>query len=100
MTDPMAVIVRFHGDPDDLLRRFEQARTVWIEAQGSDCDAPVLYAICMAEKGIVVVTGWADEEHHRVFRRQMGPHLRAVGMKMPDEHEHLRMGRCGWDPGL
>ena len=36
MADPIAVIIRFSGEPDDLLERFEQARRLWIEAQDAD----------------------------------------------------------------
>jgi hypothetical protein len=72
MADPIAVIIRFNGDPDDLFERFERARRLWIEAQDGDYDRPAFYAVCKADDGIVVVkvgrpmpptrsspTGWA-----------------------------------------
>jgi hypothetical protein len=31
MAIPVAVIIRFSGDPDDLLERFERARQTWID---------------------------------------------------------------------
>jgi hypothetical protein len=35
------VLIRFNGEPDDLLDRFEQARRRWIEAQERDYDRPL-----------------------------------------------------------
>jgi hypothetical protein len=32
MADPIVVIVRFSGDTDTLLERFEKARRRWMEA--------------------------------------------------------------------
>jgi len=98
MSDPVASIVRFNGDPDDLFERFERARRRWIEAQDDDYNRPALFAVCKAEEGIVLVTGWETEEDHRAFGERMGPHLQAVGMGRPDGHEHLRIARLGWDP--
>jgi hypothetical protein len=36
MSDPIVVIVRFSGDPDDLFERFERARRLWSESQDDD----------------------------------------------------------------
>jgi hypothetical protein len=36
MADPVAVIIRFNGDPDELFERFERARRLWIDAQDGD----------------------------------------------------------------
>jgi hypothetical protein len=44
--DPIAVIVRFDGDPDDLIERFERARQLWIETQDADYSRPLFYAAC------------------------------------------------------
>ncbi len=49
MSDPIAVILRFNGDPDDLLGRFGQARKSWIEAQDDGWNPPIFFAICEAE---------------------------------------------------
>lgn len=46
MQDPIAVIVRFDGDPDDLIERFERARQLWIETQDADYSRPLFYAAC------------------------------------------------------
>jgi hypothetical protein len=32
MAVPITVIIRFSGDPDELIERFERARLMWIEA--------------------------------------------------------------------
>jgi hypothetical protein len=96
MTEPVAVIVRFNGDPDDLLERFERARQLWIEAQDEDYQRPIFYAACRTDDGIVIVNAWDTEADHRAFGRRMSPHLQAVGMGHPDEHEHLSIEKLGW----
>lgn len=58
MADGIAVIVRFNGDPDDLIERFERARQLWIEAQGGDYQRPAFYASCKTDDGIAVIDGW------------------------------------------
>jgi hypothetical protein len=42
MAIPIAVIIRFSGDPGDLLERFERARQTWIDAQEGDYERPPL----------------------------------------------------------
>jgi heme-degrading monooxygenase HmoA len=95
MSDPIAVILRFSGDPADLLGRFEQARKSWIEAQDDGYNPPIFFAICKAEDGIVLVSGWEAEEDHKAFRKQMMPHLQAAGIGRPEAHEHLGIARLG-----
>src|SRR5687768_6968974 len=97
MADPIAVIVRFTGDPDDLFERFERARQLWIEAQGDSYEPPVFYALCKTEEGIVLVDGWKTDAAHKSFGEHMGPHLEAVGMSSPDHLEHLWISKLGWD---
>jgi hypothetical protein len=96
-TDPLAVIVRFSGDPDELLERFERARRLWIEAQDDDYSRPVFYAACKTDDGILVINGWETKADHNAFRRGLRPHLEAVGIGRPDQHEHLSIERLGWD---
>lgn len=93
MSNPIAVIIRFNGDPPDLLGRFEQAWKSWTEAQGDGYKPPAFFATCQADEGIVVLSGWENEEAHKAFRTQIGPHLQAAGMGKPDDHEHLRIAR-------
>jgi hypothetical protein len=97
MSDPIASIVRFNGDPDDLFDRFERARRLWIEAQDDDYDRPTFHAACRTHDGILIVNGWETDAAHRAFGRRMGPHLKAVGMGMPDHHEHMQIEKLGWD---
>ncbi len=96
MSDPTAVILRFNGDPDDLLERYEQARQRWIDAQDDDHTPPTFYAACKTENGIAIVTGWPTTEAHKAFSRALRPHLEAVGIGRPDGHEHLRIHKVGW----
>lgn len=95
--DPLVLIVRFKGEPDDLTERFERARRLWIEAQGADYARPIFYAACTTGDGIAVISVWQSDTDHRAFGRQMGPHLRAAGLERPDQHEHLQIERLGWD---
>ena len=97
MADPLAVIIRFNGDPDDLIERFESARQLWIEAQDGDYDRPAFYAACKTDEGIAIVSGWETARAHRAFGHPMGPHLEAVGMGMPDHIERLRIRKLGWN---
>jgi len=98
MSNPISVILRFNGDPDDLLGRFEHARKSWIETQDEGYNPPTFFAICKAEDGIVLVTGWEADEDHKAFRKQMMPHLHAAGISRPSAHEHLGIARLGWNP--
>jgi hypothetical protein len=97
MKDPIAVIVRFNGDPDDLFDRFERARKLWIEAQSNGYEPPAFYAVCKTDEGIAIVDGWETDAAHKAFGRNMGPHLEAVGMGTPDHLEHMWVGKLGWD---
>lgn len=97
MADPIAVIIRFAGDPGDLLERFERARRLWIEAHAGDYNGPVFYAACKTDEGIAIVNGWQSVADHRAFAHRMRPHLEAVGIGMPDRHEHLPIEKLGWD---
>ena len=96
MSDPIASIVRFSGEPDDLLERFERACQLWAEAQDG-YTPPAFYAACRTDDGIAIVTGWKSVADHEAFGRRMGPHLEAAGMGKPDRHEHLRIEKLGWD---
>jgi hypothetical protein len=95
--DPIAVIVRFNGDRDDLFERFETARRLWIEAQGDEYSRPIFYAACKTDEGIVVINVWNTKADHAAFGRRMGPHLHAAGMGHPDTHEHLSVEKLGWE---
>jgi hypothetical protein len=110
MSTPMGVIIRFDGDPDDLIDRFERARRLWIDAQGDDYNPPEFYAACTLRQhqrggprahqtgtGIVVITAWATEADHKAFTHRLRPHLDAVGLAMPDRLEHLPIEKLGWD---
>ncbi len=96
MPNPIAVILRFSGDPNDLLGRFAEARKSWSEAH-YDGKPPTFFAICEAQEGIALVTGWEAEEDHKAFRKQMMPHLHAAGVGRPSGHEQLRITQLGWD---
>jgi hypothetical protein len=96
-SEPVAVIVRFNGDPDDLFERFDRARRLWIEAQDSNYERPVFYAACKTADGITIVNCWKTQADHAAFGRRMGPHLHAVGVGHPHTHEHLSIQKLGWD---
>jgi hypothetical protein len=97
MRDPIAVIIRFTGDPDDRLERFERARQLWIEAQDGDYERPTFYAACRTEDGIAMLGAWQDAVAHRAFGRELHAHIDAVGIGTPDRIERMRVARLGWD---
>lgn len=97
MADSIAVIIRFSGDPDDLLERFERARRLWSEAQDGDYERPIFYAACKADGGIAIVSGWKTALAHRAFGQGLHAHIDAVGMSTPDEIERMRVEKLGWD---
>jgi hypothetical protein len=67
MADPIAVIIRFSGDPDDLLERFERARQLWVDAQDDDYERPAFYAACKTNDGLAIVNGWRTAVAHRAL---------------------------------
>jgi hypothetical protein len=95
--DPIAVIIRFEGDPDELLERFERARRSWIETQDGDYERPAFYAACRTDEGIAIVGGWQSAAAHRAFGQRLHAHVEAVGMSTPDQIERLRVTKLGWD---
>jgi hypothetical protein len=110
VSEPIAVIVRFYGDPDDLADRFGRARQMWIDAQDADYGRPVFYAACkqrehprggsrarQTETGLVVVTVWDSLAAQMAFNHRLRPHLEAVGMGVPDRIDHLWVDELGWD---
>jgi hypothetical protein len=97
MADPIAVIIRFSGDPDDLLDRFERARQRWSDALEGDYEPPVFYAACRTDEGIAIVTGWRSAPAHRVFGQRLHPQIDAVGLSPPDQIERMRIVKLGWD---
>jgi hypothetical protein len=97
MSDPIAVIIRFSGDPDELFERFERARRMWIEGQDGDYERPLFYAACKTDEGIVIVNGWQTAAAHRAFGHRIHPHIEAVGMDTPDLIERMRIEKLGWD---
>jgi len=97
VADPIAVIIRFGGDTDNLLERFERARQAWIEAQDDDYQRPIFYAACKTDKGIAVFTVWERAIAHRAFGQGLHPRIDAVGMGTPEQIERMRIEKLGWD---
>ena len=97
MADPITVIIRFTGDSDDLLERFEKARWSWIQAQDGDHERPLFYAACRTDNGIAIVNAWETAAAHRAFGQGIHSHIEAVVMRGPDHIERLRIKTLGWD---
>jgi hypothetical protein len=97
MAEPLAVIIRFTGDSDDLLERFERARRMWIEAQDGDYQRPLFYAACRTDSGIAVLNVWENAPAHRAFGQGLHTHIGAAGMNKPDQIERIPVTRLGWD---
>ena len=97
MSKPLAVIIRFNGDADELLERFERVRSLWEATQGDDFERPVFYAACKSDDGIAIVTGWETAIGHRAFGQGLHAHIEAVGMSRPAAIERLKIEKLGWD---
>ena len=97
MPDPLAVIIRFDGDSDDLLGRFERVRQSWTKAQGAGYERPSFYAGCRTNEGIAIVTAWESAVAHRAFGQGLHAYIDAHGMRHPDRIERLRVAKLGWD---
>jgi hypothetical protein len=96
MSTSLAVIIRFDGDPDELLERFEHARRLWIEAQDGDYERPVFYAACRTGEGIAIVSGWASATGHRALGQGLHRHIEAAGLSTPAGIERMRIEQLGW----
>ena len=97
MADPLAVIIRFRGDPDGLLSRFEDVRRSWIDRQEGGYERPVFYAACREPEGIAVVTVWEGAVGHRAFGQQLHGLIDAAGLPHPEQIERMKVDRLGWD---
>jgi myo-inositol-1-phosphate synthase len=97
VADQIAVVIRFTGDPDELLGRFEQARQAWIDAQEADYEGPLFYAACRTDEGIAIVNAWPSAQSHRAFGQGLHPHITAAGLDHPERIERLRIDKLGWD---
>ena len=96
MPDPIAVIIRFRGDPPDLLERFERARQLWIDAQDDGYERPVFYAACETDEGIAIISSWETAVAHRAFGQGLHSHIDAAGLGTPDQIERMRIDTLGW----
>jgi hypothetical protein len=93
----LVVIIRFKGDREDLVERFERARQLWIADQDPDYERPAFYAACSTNDGIAIVGGWEGASGHRAFGQGLHSHIEAVGLPAPDGIERLRISKLGWD---
>jgi myo-inositol-1-phosphate synthase len=97
VADQIAVVIRFAGDPDELLGRFEQARQAWIDAQETDYERPLFYAACRTDEGIAIVNAWPSAQSHRAFGQGLHPHIEAAGLPQPDQIARMRIQTTDWD---
>lgn len=97
MPVPIAVIIRFTGDPADLLERFERARRMWIDAQDDDYERPTFYAASRTDEGVAIVNVWNNAQAHRAFGQGLHPHIEAVGLGPPEDIERLGIEQLGWE---
>jgi len=94
---PLTVIIRFRGEPDELLERFEQARQRWIEQQGSDYERPSVYAACKDDAGIAILSVWETAVAHRAFGQQLHSLIADAGLPHPERIERMKVDKLGWD---
>jgi hypothetical protein len=95
--DPLAVTIRWRGDPDELLDRFERARESWIAAQDGEYARPLFYAACRSDEGIAIVSVWENARAHRAFGQGLHAHIDGAGLGPPDRIERMPVERLGWD---
>jgi hypothetical protein len=84
--EPVIVILRWEGDPDRVLPRYEKAVDIWRERFASRGPAQT-FAGASERGGVVVVNVFAHDQDHLMFGRNMGDPLAAVGLPTPSiEH--------------
>ena len=82
MSKPLAAIIRFNGDPDDLAERFERARELWIEAEGPDHEPLVFCSAGTSGPRLMrcgVVERSSRDDCHAGARTPAPPVRRAAG---------------------
>jgi hypothetical protein len=89
------VILRFPGEVDELLERWERAVQRWQELY-PDSRLPASIASEAENGGLVVVNVFGSDEDHLRFGQKMGTPLREVGLDTPGM-EHLAVRRIDWD---
>jgi hypothetical protein len=97
MADPLAVVIRFKGDVEELSEACERLRRAWIDAQDGDYDRPLFYAVCRTREGIEILSAWSTTAAHRAFGQGLHTGIEAAGMPMPDEIERMPIVKLGWD---
>jgi hypothetical protein len=97
MSKRLTVIIRFNGDPDDLLERFERARRLWIADQDADYERPEFFAVCRPGDGIAILSTWDAAIAHRAFGQGLHRHIEAAGLRVPAAIERLQVEKLGWD---
>ena len=95
MANQAAMMIRFNGDPDELLRRYLSARDHWLETRDPGCNPPMLHAVLSGENGIVVINGFPDVQQAHMFGRSMGACMKQAGLR-PAGHERSRIEKLQW----
>jgi len=96
MSNPVMAILRWEGDPDTALERYERAVAAWRETFGDLSSGPLHAIAGRSERGgLVVVNVFSTDGDHLAFGRNMGDPLAAVGLPTPDV-EHVSVRRLGW----
>lgn len=100
MSDPVMAILRWDGDPETTLERYERAVAEWRERFGDQSSGPVHAVAGRDERGgLVVVNVSPTDRDHLHFGRNMGDPLAAVGLPTPDV-EHVSVRRLGWSDSV
>ncbi len=98
MTEPAMVIIRFAGDADEVLPRWEQAVRLWQEEFGSTYKLPATVVAAGENGELVVVNVFATDQDHLNFGQNMGGPMTAVGLTDPFAAlEHLPVRKIDWD---
>ena len=79
MAEPVMVILRFAGDVEEVLPRWEQAVKLWQEQFGSEYRLPAT-VVAEGENGeLVVVNVFATDQDHRTSGRTWVARWRLLG---------------------
>jgi hypothetical protein len=97
VANEMMVLLRFGGDADDLLPRYLAAASRWRKDEANKgFAAPLIAAHMKTGDGLLVMNLFRNDEEHKNFGFNMGPHLEAEGLTRPWV-EHFPVAALGWD---
>jgi hypothetical protein len=96
MADPIAVVIRFSGDPMICSSASSVPASTGSTRKRATMSPPLFYAVRKTDEGIAVVSAWQTAVAHRAFSQQLHAHIDAVGIGHPDQIERMPIDKLGW----